>query len=101
MGDAETDAAPGAPGSNRSAIFFDGTTNRRRVVGLNLADQLEICEDGAAPVRWAYADIRQTDSPGGTLRLSNPPASALARLEIRDAALAAELVSRCDRLREH
>jgi Zn-dependent protease with chaperone function len=44
---------------------------------------------------WAYADIRRADSPSGMLRLGCLTAGALARLELRDAALAADLVSRC------
>lgn len=44
---------------------------------------------------WAYGDIRRVDSPAGLLRLSCLAAPGLARLEVRDAALAAELVSRC------
>jgi Zn-dependent protease with chaperone function len=84
-----------------SAVYFDGTSSRRRVVRLAFADQLEIREDGAAPVRWAYADIRQADSPVGTLRVNCVSAPPLARLEIRDAALAAELTQRCLRLGEN
>jgi Zn-dependent protease with chaperone function len=81
-----------------TAVYFDGTSNRRRNVGLTLADALEISEAGAAAVRWAYADIRQADGTPGMLRLSCLSAPALARLEIRDAAIAAALLSRCTRL---
>ena len=44
---------------------------------------------------WAYSDIRRADSPSGMLRVGCLTAVALARLEIRDAAVAADLVSRC------
>jgi Zn-dependent protease with chaperone function len=84
-----------------TAVFFDGMSSRRRVVHLAFADVLEIREDGVAPVRWAYADIRQADSPAGLLRVSCLSAPALARLEIRDAALAAELTRCCPRLGEN
>src|SRR5439155_9155758 len=47
------------------------------------------------------ADIRRADSAPGTLRLSCQSAPALARLEIRDAALAAELTSRATNLDAH
>src|SRR5204863_1259174 len=47
---------------------------------------------------WNYADIRRVDAPPGTLRLSCLTAPSLARLELRDAALAAELVPRCAQL---
>ena len=50
---------------------------------------------------WTYDDIRQADSPAGVLRVSCLSAPALARLEIRDAALSAELTSRCARLGEN
>ena len=85
----------------RPTIFFDGTSSRRREVTLTLGDALEILEDGATPVRWAYADIRRADSPAGVLRLASTSAPSLARLEIRDAALAADLTTRCLRLDEH
>ena len=47
---------------------------------------------------WAYADIRRADGPAGALRLMCASAPLLARLEVRDAALAAELERRCPRL---
>jgi Zn-dependent protease with chaperone function len=81
-----------------SAIYFDGLSSRRRAVSLAFADALEINEDGGAATAWPYDDIRRADSPSGTLRLSCLTAPALARLEIRDAAVAAELISRCARL---
>lgn len=83
------------------AIYFDGTSNRRRAVALVFAELLEIDAGDGAPARWAYADIRRADSPAGTLRVTCLTAPALARLEIRDAAIAAELTSRCTRLDEN
>jgi len=82
-------------------IYFDGTSSRRRVVALTFGDALDISEDGASLARWAYDNIRQGDSPAGTLRASCLSAPSLARLEIRDQALATELSSRCGRLHEH
>ena len=87
--------------STKPTIFFDGTSSRRRQVTLTLGDALEIAEEGGAPVRWSYADIRRADSPPGILRLSSITAPPLARLEIRDAALAADVTARCLRLDEH
>jgi Zn-dependent protease with chaperone function len=87
--------------SARPTIFFDGVSSRRRQVALTLGDALDIAEEGAAPVRWAYADIRRADSPAGMLRLSCTAAPPLARLEIRDTALAADITARCTRLDEH
>ncbi len=81
-----------------SVVYFDGTSSRRRVVSLTCKDQLEISSDSAICARWPYADIRKADSPSGTLRVSCLSAPALARLEIRDTALAADLASRCGEL---
>src|SRR3989440_1573742 len=85
----------------RPAVFFDGMSSRRRTVALAFGDQLEISEDERPLAAWDYADIRRADSPSGTLRLTCLTAPALARLEIRDAAVAAELTSRCTRLDEN
>lgn len=86
---------------SNEAIYFDGTSSRRRAVSIVFADALEIAGDDGVLARWAYADIRRADSPAGTLRLSSLTAPPLARLEIRDAALAAELTSRCEKLDDH
>jgi hypothetical protein len=83
------------------AIYFDGVSSRRRTVALHLSERLEIGEDGQALAAWDYSDIRRVDGPTGMLRLSSLTAPALARLEIRDEALAAELVSRCASIDDH
>jgi Zn-dependent protease with chaperone function len=85
----------------RPAIYFDGMSSRRRTVALAFADQLEINEDDRPIAAWSYADIRRADSPSGTLRLTCLTAPSLARLEVRDASIAAELTSRCTRLDEN
>jgi len=82
-------------------VYFDGTSSRRRIVRLVLNDRLEIREQGEPPVLWAYDDIRQADSPAGILRVSCLSAPSLARLEVRDTALAAALAARCTRLGEN
>src|SRR4051812_36624128 len=92
--DDDTPAVPTSPAGGR-ATYFDGMSNKRRAVALGFADRLEINEDDRTLAIWAYADIRRVDSPSGTLRLSCLTAPALARLEIRDAAAAGELLSRC------
>src|SRR5438477_13123764 len=84
-------------GTNGPSVYFDGHSSRRRAVTLVLADRLEM-QSTETVTEWNYADIRRADSPSGTLRLRCLRAPALARLELRDAALAAELVSRCGRL---
>lgn len=90
-----------APHSERPTVFFDGVSSRKRQVTLNLTDALEIAEQGGVLARWAYADIRRADSPAGILRLACTSAPPLARLEIRDGALAADVAARCLRLDEH
>jgi Zn-dependent protease with chaperone function len=90
-----TSAPPGPAGS---AIYFDGTSSRRRPVTLAFNGQLEISADENRLAAWSYADIRRADSPSGTLRLSCLTAPALARLEIRDTAVATALIARCTRL---
>ena len=86
---AESAATPGGP-----ATYFDGSSNRRQTVAISLANQL-VLRSADNYVSWPYADIRRVDSPTGTLRVGCLSASPLARLEIRDAALAAELIARC------
>jgi Zn-dependent protease with chaperone function len=93
------DAAKSPP--DGSAIYFDGKSNRRRAVTLHFGERLDIREDDTALAGWAYSDIRRTDGPSGVLRLSSLAAPALARLEIRDAAVAADLVARCANLDEN
>jgi Zn-dependent protease with chaperone function len=96
------DNGPGQDAASpRPASYFDGTSSRRRTVALAFAAELEINEDDHRIAAWPYADIRRADSPPGTLRLICLTAPALARLEIRDASLAAELTSRCARLDEN
>jgi Zn-dependent protease with chaperone function len=84
-----------------SAVYFDGKSSRRRLVTLAFKEQLELRESPETVARWSYDEIRRADSPSQTLRVSCLSAPALARLEIRDAAQAAELAARCTRLDEN
>jgi Zn-dependent protease with chaperone function len=81
--------------SDGVATYFDGASSRRRAVTLGFSDRLKIREGDATLAAWAYGDIRRADGPAGMLRLSCLSAPALARIEVRDAALAARLVARC------
>jgi Zn-dependent protease with chaperone function len=92
---------PASSGAGGFAIYFDGTSSRRRLVTLEFSDRLEINEYEHTLAAWPYADIRRADSPSGTLRVTCAAAPALARLEIRDTAVAAELIPRCARLDEN
>ncbi|HLG81758.1 MAG TPA: M48 family metallopeptidase [Bradyrhizobium sp.] len=82
-------------------VYFDGQSSRKRAATVALADRLEISEGGIAVAHWAYVDIRRAEGPPGLLRLTSQSAPHLARLEIRDAALASELESRCPQLDAH
>src|SRR5262245_52144068 len=83
-----------------SAIYYDGTSNRKRQVTLTIpADAIEIVENGETMARWPYADIRRADG-GRALRLSCVSALPLARLEIADKAQAARLLEVCHALDE-
>jgi Zn-dependent protease with chaperone function len=87
--------------ADTTAVYFDGASSRRRSVRLAFSYALQISEEATAKVVWPYDDIRQVDSPSGMLRVSCLSAPPLARLEIRDPALAAELSSRCAKLGEN
>lgn len=92
-GSARNAAAP-APAQ---VTYLDGTSSRRRNVALRLADRCEILDGTEVVASWPYADIRRADGPAA-LRVMCVSAPPLARLEIRDAALAAELERRCPAL---
>jgi Zn-dependent protease with chaperone function len=92
----ENIAAPPAP--TNSAIYFDGTSSRRHLVTLAFDGALAINADDDTLAKWSYTDIRRADGPTGMLRLTCLTAPALARLEIRDAAVVAELTARCTKL---
>jgi len=87
-----------APQPDTLCVFYDGTSSRRRQVRLAFNDQLEISEGEAALASWPFADIRRAEGAAGILRIRCVSGPSLARLEIRDASLAAVLISRCPRL---
>lgn len=82
-----------APGN-----FFDGTSNQRHPVELELRQSLIISEHGRVIATWAFGSIRRADGPPGFLRLSCVDAPVLARLEIADPALAAHVAAACPAL---
>ena len=83
------------------AIFFDGTSSARHEVevaatatGLNI-----IAAAGAKSLGdWPYASLRRASAPDGVLRLYRSGDALLARLEIRDAALAEAIEDRAETL---
>lgn len=86
----------GPPRAN--AIYFDGSSNRRRAVHVHAGDALEIAEDGRPAASWAYAQVRRHDAPDDVLRIGSLGAPPLARLEIRDPALQGEVIARAPAL---
>jgi Zn-dependent protease with chaperone function len=70
-------------------------------VQLRLKDKVDIVEDGSVLAAWPFADIRRVDGVAGALRLSCSSAPSLARLEVRDTALAEALILCCPHLDEH
>jgi Zn-dependent protease with chaperone function len=95
-GDERPDPSAAARGSG-PGIYFDGVSSRRQTVTVSLVNQLVMRSDDNF-VSWPYSDIRRVDSPAGILRVNCLSAPPLARLEIRDPALAAKLVARCHRI---
>jgi Zn-dependent protease with chaperone function len=93
-----TDPADRHEGPSDQAIFFDGASSRRQPVALRLSDRLKLVGQSGKLATWPFADIRRVDSPAGLLRLSCVSAPTLARLEIRDPALASRVVARCTQL---
>jgi predicted Zn-dependent protease len=75
------------------AVYYDGTSSRKRRVTLRFFDALYIDEDGATLATWPYADIRRADNPHA-LRLSCASAPPLARLEVEDDMTARAILSR-------
>ena len=98
--DSTTDDNPPSSAPGHPAVYFDGVSSRRRAVSLRFTEALEISENGLTLAVWPYSSIRRADGPSGILRLTCLSMPALARLEIRDAAAAAELMARCARLDE-
>ena len=55
-----------------AGVFFDGQSNRRRVVELRFSGGLDIREDGRIVASWPYGDVRRVDAPGDAMRLFFP-----------------------------
>ena len=77
-------------------VYFDGVTSVRRDVAVTLApSSLRIsAEDGRLLAEWPYDDIEELAAPDDVLRLGLHGSTTLARLEIFDAAFAAEIDAR-------
>ena len=85
------------------AVYFDGTSSARNDVVVEAgADRACASWPAAASIavldEWAYAELRRMSAPDGVLRLGRRGETLLARLEIRDAELAAAIEDRADTL---
>ena len=75
-----------------TAVFFDGQTSRRQDVHVSLEHELTILRpDGSRIDGWPYESLRELSAPETLLRLTREGGRPLARLEIRDAALAEQI----------
>jgi Zn-dependent protease with chaperone function len=78
--------------------YFDGSTSARHDVTVEAAAAVLRIRgaDGALIAEWPYGELEAHAAPAHVLRLGRAGEPALARLEIRDAALAAEIDARAD-----
>src|ERR1700722_6904622 len=92
---ADTPAAGTATPSG-PAIYFDGTCSARNdvVVEPGPAGLQIFSADRHLLDEWLYAELRRQAAPDGVLRLGRHGETWLARLEIRDAALASAIEDR-------
>jgi Zn-dependent protease with chaperone function len=81
-----------------AGIFFDGTSSARHSVTVEAAPEGVRIRgaDGATIAQWPYGELAAQSAPDHLLRLSRAGNPALARLEIRDPALIAEIDRRAD-----
>ncbi len=78
------------------ATFFDGVTSARQqaTVDLDPAAVRILAPSGALLAEWPQAELAAFSAPEGVLRLGRVKSPMPARLEIRDAALAAAFAAR-------
>ena len=83
-----------------AGIFYDGRTSARHPVAVEAApDALRIRGgDGALLAEWPYAELQHLSAPAEVLRLGRAGSPVLARLEVRDPALAAAIDEYADTL---
>jgi Zn-dependent protease with chaperone function len=89
--------APAPEPADMPAIYYDGTSSRKRQVTLRPEASLDIVENGAVVATWPFAEIRRADG-ARALRLSCLSALPLARLEIADKAAAERMLVHCHAL---
>lgn len=75
--------------TNGTGVYFDGQTSRRQDVHVALGPDLALLKpDGRTLLAWPLAELRELSSPPGVLRLTREGGAPLARLDIREPALA-------------
>ncbi|HEY1748704.1 MAG TPA: M48 family metallopeptidase [Xanthobacteraceae bacterium] len=90
-GDVPPPLPPEAPPAWR-AIYFDGVTNRKHAVTLRFeSGQLDIVKNDSEVTAWSYDDLRSVGGGPGTLRLKCVSGLPLARLDVFDLAMQAEI----------
>jgi Zn-dependent protease with chaperone function len=97
---ASTAAAAYAADAVGRAIYFDGTSSARHEVVIDADDGgLRIFgADGRELDHWRYGELHRLSAPDGVLRLGRTGETLLARLEVRDAALASAIEDRAPSL---
>jgi Zn-dependent protease with chaperone function len=88
-----------------AGVFFDGTSGARHSVSVELdrSALLVRAAEGHLLARWPYAELEHLSAPDGMLRLGRTGSPVLARVEVRDPALAAaidEMAATVDRTGE-
>lgn len=83
-----------------SGTFFDGVTSARRDVAVELAAEAVQIRSGEGTLlaEWPYSELATFSAPEGVLRIARANSPVLARLDIRDAELAAALGERAGTL---
>lgn len=81
-----------------TAVFFDGSSSRKRQVALRMDSALDLIENGVVVATWPFDDIRRVDGPSDRLRLHCKSAPPLARLEIVEPATIQALIARASKL---
>src|SRR5580700_11586047 len=89
-------AAPSIESPSGPALYFDGTCSARNdvLVEAGTAGLQIFSADRHLLDEWLYAELRRQAAPDGVLRLGRNGETLLARLEVRDSALAAAIEDR-------
>ena len=83
-----------------AGLYFDGTSSTRHAVTIEATPTaLRIVDAGGSLIgEWPYAELRSQSAPDSVMRLRPAGGPELARLEIRDPALIADIDERADSL---